>query len=131
MKPFALAAALVLATSCENTSKPQEPIWGKQACAHCAMILSDPRFGAQLTTEVGDRLFFDDPGCMAAHLHDRPLAVRAMWVHLGSRWIDAKTARFRTGVQSPMDYGFEPDPQGQADWAAVERAAAAREGTHP
>ena len=127
MKLEALALLLVLSTSCENASKPQDPVWGKQACAHCAMLLSDPHFGAQLTTEGGDRFFFDDPGCMAAHVHDEPIHVRAMWVHEGSRWIDAKTAHFRTGAQSPMDYGFEPDAQGTADWAAVERAAIARE----
>ncbi len=128
MKLEAFAAVLVLAvSSCENASKPQEPVWGKQACAHCAMLLSDPRFGAQLTTDNGERFFFDDPGCMAAHIHDKSLHVRAMWVHEGSKWIDAKTAHFRTGVQSPMDYGFEPDDKGSADWGAIERAAIARE----
>ncbi len=50
-----------------------------------------------------------------------------MWVHEGTTWVDAKTARFRSGASSPMDYGFEPAKDGDADWSAVERAAIARE----
>ncbi len=130
MKLEALALVSVLAISCEDASKPQEPVWGKQACAHCAMVLSDPRFGAQLTTETGDRFFYDDPGCMAADVHDNSLKVRAMWVHSGSAWIDAKTAHFHGGAKSPMDYGFEPDEHGTADWATLERAAIEKEEKH-
>ena len=126
------AAAFVFAIAllaCEDASRPVEPVWGKQACAHCAMLLSEPRFAAELTTQAGDRFFFDDPGCMAAFVRERGPRVRGMWVHGENGWIDAKTARFRGGEKSPMDYGFAPAPDGKADWAAVERASAARGGS--
>ena len=108
--------AVVIA--CEDASRPVEPVWGKQACSHCSMLLSEPRFGAELTTAAGDRYFFDDPGCMAAFVQDRSPNVRAMWVHLGSTWIDAKTAHYERAA-SPMDYGFAPSSTGTATWADV------------
>jgi copper chaperone NosL len=121
-----LFLALVLfALACDDASRPIEPVWGKQACAHCAMLLSEPRFGAQLTTEAGDRFYFDDPGCMAAFVHDRSPRVRAMWVREASGWVDAKSARYEAAA-SPMDYGFAPRAGGTADWAAVQHAALER-----
>lgn len=125
MKLLALFAMAALALGCENASRALEPVWGKQPCAHCAMLLSEPRFGAQLTTEAGERFYFDDPGCMAAFEHDRHPRVHAAWVHDAHGWIDARSARFERAA-SPMDYGFAPSAGGAADWQAVERAARAR-----
>ncbi len=126
---LALALALVAALlgACEDLSRPVDPVWGKQACAHCAMLVSDPRFAAELTTTAGDRLFFDDPGCMAAYVDEHRTPVRRMWVHdVSGAWIDAQGAQFKAGASSPMDYGFATDPQGKDDWSAVERAATSR-----
>lgn len=113
--------------ACEDPSRAVDPAWGKQACAHCAMLLSDARFGAQLTTEAGDRFFFDDPGCMAAwaRAHGR---VRAMWVHEDGVWVDAKKARYERAA-SPMDYGFAPSQGGAFEWGTVEKAALDRGGS--
>ena len=122
---FLAAAVLVLA--CENPSRATEPVWGKQTCAYCSMILSEPRFAAQLTTASGEHFFFDDPGCMAewAREHGR---VRAMWVHQDGAWVDAKTAHFGRAA-SPMDYGFAPSQGGAFDWSAVEKTAHDRGGS--
>ncbi len=125
MNAAVLAGIAALALACEDAGRPLDPVWGKQACAHCAMLLSGPRFGAQLTTEAGDRYYFDDPGCMASFVRERPVRVRAMWVHDQSGWVDAKSARYEAAV-SPMDYGFAPSSRGTADWAAVDQAAAQR-----
>src|SRR5690349_21779881 len=103
MRMGASTAFLLLAISCEDAARALEPVWGKQACAHCAMLLSDPRFAAQLTTTSGDRFFFDDPGCMASFVRDRRIFIRGMWVHDASgAWLDARSARFATGAASPM-----------------------------
>ncbi|HSQ67401.1 MAG TPA: hypothetical protein VLM85_29505 [Polyangiaceae bacterium] len=119
--------ALLLVAACDDGSRAVDPVWGKQACAHCAMLVSDPRFGAELTTREGDRLFFDDPGCMASYLRERSPHVRRMWVHDASgAWVDATQAHFRTGASSPMDFGFQADAAGSADWSAVVAAAAKR-----
>ncbi|MBI4953148.1 MAG: hypothetical protein HY908_14030 [Myxococcales bacterium] len=116
--------------ACAGGDKPVDPVWGKQPCAACAMLVSEPRHAGQLVTESGDRFYFDDPGCLAAYLAERtasaePAArVGAAWVRdeAGS-WIDARSARYRTGARTPMDYGFEAQADGTASFADVERAA--------
>ncbi|MEO8796739.1 MAG: hypothetical protein ABI551_02545 [Polyangiaceae bacterium] len=128
MKTLALVFALLLVTAaCEDDSRAVDPIWGKQACAHCAMLVSDPHFAAELTTTAGDRFFFDDPGCMAAYVHDRAPQVRKMWVRdQAGVWVDAANAHFEKGASSPMDYGFMTNAAGHEDWAAVVRTATER-----
>ncbi len=117
---FVLLALLLFA--CDDGARPVDPVWGKQACAHCAMLLSDARFGAELTTEAGDRFFFDDPGCMAAYVREKAPRVRGAWVHEDGAWVDATSARYERAA-SPMDYGFAPAKGGAFDWAAVVKAA--------
>ena len=127
MKALAFAAVVSLvAASCDDGTKPIDPVWGKQACASCAMLLSDPRFGAELTSEDGTRAFFDDPGCMATYVRERGVQPKAMWVHTSSGWVSARGARYAKGQASPMDFGFAPDEHGDATWADVEASAAAR-----
>ena len=124
---LALSALGVLA--CEDTSSPVDPVWGKQACASCTMIVSEPRFAAQLATEEGTRLFFDDPGCMAAWVREHGGKARRMWVRTGAgTWVDARTARFARGQRSPMNFGFAALEGGDQEWADVEAVARARGG---
>ncbi len=107
-RALALLAAGALVAACERSDGPTEPAWGKQPCAHCAMVMSDRRFGAQLLTGSSDRFFFDDVGCMVLFLEERkPRAARA-WVHDAQtgRWLDALAARYSPAA-SPMDFGFE------------------------
>lgn len=119
------AALFIALVACEDSSRALDPVWGKQACAHCAMLVSDRAFAAEITTEAGDRLFFDDPGCMAAYVRERSRRVQRMWVHEASgAWVEAAAAHFRAGAKSPMDFGFQADPAGTASWADVEAAAA-------
>lgn len=128
MKTLALLLVLLfVTTACEDDSRAVDPVWGKQACAHCAMLVSDPHFAAELTTTEGDRFFFDDPGCMAAYVQERAPHVRKMWVRdHGGLWLEAANARFAKGASSPMDYGFMTSAEGHEDWAAVVRTAKER-----
>ncbi|MEO6418818.1 MAG: hypothetical protein ABIP39_05395 [Polyangiaceae bacterium] len=127
MKALLLLLALSLVAACEDTSRAIDPVWGKQACAHCAMLVSDPHFAAELTTTEGDRFFFDDPGCMAAYVQNRAPHVRQTWVRDGKGiWIDAPSAQFEKGVSSPMDYGFVADAHGGEGWSAVVQAVTDR-----
>ncbi|CAN5629992.1 hypothetical protein BH09MYX1_BH09MYX1_01420 [soil metagenome] len=125
---FFVALVALVALGCVDTSKPEDPVWGKQACGHCAMLVSDPRFAAQLTTKDDNRVFFDDVGCMAAYVKSRHLDVRAMWVRdeLG-HWIDARTAHFERGEKTPMDYGFVATSGGSASFGDVELVVDQRE----
>jgi hypothetical protein len=88
--------------------------------------VSDPRFAAQLVTRAHERLFFDDPGCLADYKHVHKHEVERAWVHTDSAWISTEGARFSAGVSSPMGYGYLPSIDGEHDFAAVSSAAQAR-----
>src|SRR5579883_1226384 len=117
-----LAALLLvaLAVACQDSSAPVDPIWGKQACASCSMIISDRRYAAQVVEADGERVSFDDPGCMATWMAEHARGAGRAWVRSPSgRWIDATTARYATAEPSPMGFGFAPDDGGGAAWADV------------
>ena len=116
----ALVAPAVLA-ACTTADGPVEPVWRKQACAHCAMVLSDRRFGAQVLSSAGDRFFFDDPGCMVVFLEERGLGNAQAWVDDAGagRWVDARGARYAGGAMTPMDFGYEPKSAGEFSWSEM------------
>lgn len=121
------AALCFTAVACENPNQPETPVWGKQRCDECAMVVGDPTSAAQLTTTSGERHFFDDPGCLAAYVAGHHPSVRSMWVRTGAgAWVDARSARFATGATTPMDYGFRVADDGGAVWSDLEKAAASR-----
>jgi len=113
-----LGAALA---ACARTDGAIEPVWGKQPCAHCAMVLSDKRFGAQLVTDAGDRFHFDDAGCMVLFVEEHRGHVRRAWVRdaQSGAWLDAEKARYAAGAATPMDFGFEARAGGDLAWEDV------------
>lgn len=119
-----LMLLLLLLLGCESAAPgPTDPVWGKQPCAHCMMLISERAPAAQLLTRSGARQFFDDVGCMAEWLDRNPDAAALAWVssadHTG--WQEASSARFIDGRRTPMDYGFVPGASG-VDFAAVRAA---------
>jgi copper chaperone NosL len=102
-------AALALLLACGgDTDAPTAIRYDHEACAHCHMLIGDARYAAQLVTDGGDVLDFDDPGCLITYLaeaHPRP---RHLWFRdaRGDRWLDADHARFVTGAATPMGYGL-------------------------
>lgn len=119
-----LLLALVLLFACEDVDLPLAPAWGKERCGNCSMVVGDRRFAGQAINERQERLFFDDPGCLATYVANHP-RTRHAWVLSQGRWLDAGHARFAAGAKSPMDYGFEATSDGTLDWAAVLSAARA------
>lgn len=122
-----LSLALGLfAVACQTADGPVDPVWGKQLCSTCRMIVSEPAYAAQLIDQGGKRHFFDDIGCMDAFLVEHSKTPpRGTWVRSNERWVDATSARYASGARSPMDYGFVPKEQGPLDFASVRREAAA------
>ena len=112
------AVAAVLLAACTTTDKVVEPVWGKEPCAHCAMILTDKHFGAELVTRDGERFFFDDVGCMVLFVEERKLPLTRAWVHDAETgtWLDARSARYRSGTPSPMDFGFDAREGDGVSW---------------
>jgi hypothetical protein len=124
-----LLSIALLAACRDGADKPLEPVWGKQPCDHCAMLLDEPRFAGQLVTADGTRLYFDDVGCLAAWLREHETAASAaVWVHRGDQWTPARDARFVAGPHTPMGYGFVAADAG-LDWPEVQRRLAARAAT--
>ena len=116
----------IFAVACQTADGPVDPVWGKQLCSTCRMIVSEPAYAAELVDERGARHFFDDIGCLDAYLVEHSKAEpRGVWVRSGERWVDAKSARYASGAPSPMDYGFVAKEQGPLDFATVRRESAA------
>jgi copper chaperone NosL len=131
----ALAAAVVLAaavTACHRTV-PDGPVtidYDQEACAHCKMLIGDPRYAAQLVTTGGDVLDFDDPGCLMTYLARHHPAVHRIWFRdaRADRWLAAADAGFVPGAQTPMGFGLAAVPRatpGALPLAAAEAAVAA------
>ena len=121
MKRLLVALLCVAALACQDSSTAVDPVWGKQACSNCAMLVSDRRYAAELVTDEGSRFFFDDPGCMATWIVQGRGHARRMWVRSeAGAWIDARTARFARNQSSPMGFDFLPSSNGDAEWADVE-----------
>jgi hypothetical protein len=126
----AVAAGLLVAlwAGCTpGADEPADPVWGKQACAHCAMLVSEKPPSSQLTLADGTRHYFDDLGCMAAWLDRRQATPRQAWVRQGEAWVPAATARYAPGATTPMDYGFLPAVGGAASWDEVRAAVRQKE----
>ncbi len=122
-----LGWALLAGAACSNADAPAEPVWSKQPCDHCTMIVSDRRYAAQLVWD-GDRRFFDDVGCMVLWMEEHAASGARAWVRdpLAGTWIDARSARYATGAKTPMDYGFEARTDGPVGWEAVRDQVSAR-----
>ena len=108
-----------------------QPIeWSRQACAHCQMLIGDPHHAAQLITDDGDVLSFDDPGCALRYMDEHHTAVHRLWFHaaVGDRWIPADQVRFTTNGTTPMGSGLLAVESGAPQ--AIDLQAAHRAATH-
>lgn len=90
-----------------GTHLPDEvqPIaWNAEACAHCHMLIGDPAFAAQVITDDGEVLSFDDPGCAARYLREHDGHIHRAWFHegRGERWLPASDVGFVRVPASPM-----------------------------
>lgn len=93
--------------------------WDRVACAHCRMLVSDPRFAAQLLLADGEVLHYDDPGCLLLGRAALARPVRAAWFHdsASERWLPEAEVAFVSGARTPMGYGFAAVAKGTAPGA--------------
>jgi copper chaperone NosL len=114
-----LACALaVFGVSCMKVDEAADPVWGKEPCAHCRMLVGDRRYAAQVVSD-GERRHFDDVGCLVLWLEERRGGpAPRVWVRdaEASRWVDARSARYEPGAKTPMDFGFEARSGGALAW---------------
>jgi hypothetical protein len=91
---------------------PRAIRWGRDTCEFCHMTFADRRYAAEFWDEASGRArIFDDFGCSvlaAAEAGILDHADVAWWVTDDAdpnRWLDARTARYRDEVVTPMGYG--------------------------
>lgn len=120
-------AALPFTAACKASDAPAEPVWGKEPCASCKMLVGDKRYAAQIIDEAGEHRFFDDVGCMVLWIDGHHPPSRA-WVHdpATGTWLDAGAARYGQGARTPMDFGFEARGDGDLAFDAVRGAVLER-----
>lgn len=121
----ALAGVAVLA-ACERTDRAVDPVWGKEPCGHCAMLVGDRRYAAEIVVD-GERRFFDDVGCFVLWTEAHRAAAERAWVRDGAsdRWLDARTAKYVQGAHTPMDFGFEGRAANRPDGVGFDAMRAA------
>lgn len=83
MPRAAVLAALLGLTGACAVQGPRPVVLGADACSHCHMTVSDPRYVAQLVTTTGKVLIYDDAGCLAAALRDGVVEAD----RVGSLWV--------------------------------------------
>jgi copper chaperone NosL len=130
---LAAAAALVTTLVVRSQRPPEGPqpiVWDAEACTHCHMLIGEPGFAAQLSTDDGRVLDFDDPGCLLRYLADERPHVHALYFHHATedRWIPGAEVAFRRVASSPMGWGLAAVDRREPhdlDRAAAERQVAA------
>lgn len=120
--PLAVAALL---SACAADSVPIR--YGTDTCAHCRMVIADPRFGAELVSAKGKAHTFDAIECLAAYLDDHPAdGGTVLWVtdyEHPPRFLHAQTAVFlhSAQVRSPMGANLAAFHPGSNRTALVRR----------
>jgi len=125
-----VAALLAFPLACTrgSASGPEPITYDREPCERCGMLISDPRYAAEVRLP-GERHVhkFDDLGDALAWLSEHQAdregdpaggAAAEVWVRDADadRWLDATTAHYSRGAKTPMDFGFsahgEPIPAG-------------------
>ncbi len=97
----------------EPETGPVKIKWDRDSCEVCRMLISDRHFAAQLRGGPKHKAHkFDDLGELIYWLEDKPwksdpkTEIWVMDLDTGTKWLDARKARYMTNQHSPMDYGF-------------------------
>ncbi len=104
---LAVVAGIVFLWPAERTGV--EPIvYGRDACAHCRMRISQPGFAAELRDTHGTLTKYDDIGCMLQAMVALHAEVPEAWVEdrdgRGFVPLLAATLVRAEGVETPMGY---------------------------
>lgn len=133
---LAALAALAIARAVIESQRPPEgpaPVaWSRVTCARCRMLVSEPRFAAQLQSADGSVLFFDDPGDLLLYQAEQRPEVHAIYFHhhAAERWIPRDRVRFVPVEPTPMGHGLgatDADEPGSLSYAEARAALLARE----
>lgn len=124
-----------LAGCSEARPAPRAVRLKRENCDYCGMPIGDPRYAAEIWNGDSGRVrVYDDFGCAviaAAARNELDRVDVAFWVADESnpeRWLDARSARYRTGAATPMGHGYAAGPENGhlLDFAATSAAICAK-----
>lgn len=107
-KIFLVLITAVLLVACGSDPEPIN--FGEDNCAHCRMMITDEKYGAELVTDKGKIYKYDSIECLLEQLYHQTFRedqIGSMWVIDFSNprtLIDAKTAYYTQNdeFRSPM-----------------------------
>ncbi len=121
----ATAGGWMLLPGAEKLGATPNIKFGKEACFHCGMIVSDERFASARRQSDTKEQHFDDIGCLVASSRKfASIPSVTYFVHEfeGENWLDGPGAVFVVdpSIKSPMGYGLGafPSAQSAADFTA-------------
>ena len=128
LKQIALVAVVALAAACGvKADGPPEIQVDRTACAHCTMLVSEPRYAAAYRTADGEAQVFDDIGCLLDALGKEPKAPARYWFKDANdgAWIDGDAASFvlSDAIRTPMSGGITAYRDLQSAESAASRHA--------
>jgi copper chaperone NosL len=104
---------------------PAAIVWGRDTCARCRMILSEPGYAGQMRDREGTLHIFDDVGCLVAAIVQTHAEVPEAWVedHAGGGFTPLLAAHLVRAPQAPTPMGhglvaFKDAPAAQGFAAA-------------
>lgn len=121
-----VALGAIALAACAPADGPRPIAYDREPCRHCRMLISEPRFAAQLQTRDGEIWSFDDPGCLLSALAAGSPEVRALWFHhlREDRWLAAEQVAFQETKPTPMGYGLGAVEAGTPGSLSLEQARA-------
>jgi copper chaperone NosL len=128
----ALSAAIVALAACSSRPPPPAELDTRNdACAHCRMMVSNRRFAAQLVGPTEEPMFFDDIGCLRAHLGEADAlprgAVAYVADHRTGEWVRAAAAVYTRDLK--LETPMASHVIAHSDAVSREKDPAARQGT--
>lgn len=112
-----LVVGSVLAGCADAKPAPRAVRLKRENCDHCGMPIGDARYAAEIWNGDSGRVrVYDDFGCAVLAAVARNELERtevAFWVadeNDPDRWLDARSARYRSGAATPMGHGYAAGP---------------------
>jgi copper chaperone NosL len=111
MRLVMLCAALITAAACgSKPDGPPEIVVDRTACAHCTMLVSEPRYAAAYQAPGAEAKVFDDIVCLLQAAEAETATGLRFWFHDGNdgEWIAGEAATFVASPEfrTPMGGGL-------------------------
>jgi copper chaperone NosL len=108
--PTAVTVGLFIVAACGRATFAPVALTPADVCSYCKMAISETQYAAEILTEDGEPLPFDDLACLALYLKERQVNVGAIFVmdYSSRTWVKAEDAHFLRSprFKTPMSGGI-------------------------